>query len=147
MAISYKKREIEKKKAQKKKEKLRRREERKAEAPDSFAEMIAYVDANGNICDTPPEPDVVEEIELEDIQISIPKKEVSEDERPKGIVKFFDDKKGIGFISQSESPNDIFFHCSNAPKSIKQGDEVNFDIESGPRGLNAVCIEYCNTVE
>lgn len=142
MAISYNKREIEKKKAQKKKEKQRRREERKAEGPSSFADMIAYVDANGNICDTPPEPVAEEEIELEDIQISVPKLDEVEIERPKGTVKYFDEKKGIGFIRQNDLPDDLFFHCSNAPRDIKQGDVVSYDIERGLRGPNAVRIEY-----
>ena len=56
MAISFNKRELQKKKAQKKEEKLKRKEERKASGGNgSFEDMIAYVDENGVIIDTPPD--------------------------------------------------------------------------------------------
>lgn len=54
MAVSFNKRELQKKKEQKKQEKLKRKEERKASASGSFDDMIAYVDENGMITDTPP---------------------------------------------------------------------------------------------
>ena len=72
---SYRKKEVEKSKMQKRKEKQLKREERKKNGPSSFEDMIAYVDEFGVITDTPPEPSVKEEIKLEDIEISTPKKE------------------------------------------------------------------------
>jgi CspA family cold shock protein len=58
----------------------------------------------------------------------------------KGIVKFFDNSKGFGFIS-CEGKKDIFVHfkaiVSEGYKSLDEGDEVEFDIEEGPKGLQA----------
>jgi CspA family cold shock protein len=58
-----------------------------------------------------------------------------------GIVKWFDDRKGYGFIEQEEGP-DVFVHHSgiNASgfKSLREGDRVTFDIEEGIKGPAAV---------
>jgi len=55
MAISFNKKELEKKRKQKRKEKQQRKEERKASGSKSFDDMIAYVDENGIVIDTPPD--------------------------------------------------------------------------------------------
>ena len=57
-----------------------------------------------------------------------------------GIVKWFNDRKGYGFISQ-EDGNDVFVHFSSidAPgyKTLSEGDNVDFDIEESDRGPEA----------
>jgi len=59
----------------------------------------------------------------------------------RGTVKWFNDKKGYGFIEQEDGP-DVFVHHSNINaqgfRSLKEGDRVTFDIEQGKKGLTAV---------
>src|SRR6188768_3121374 len=96
------KKDMEKKKLQKKKEKEQRKEERKAAAKDgkSFEDMLAYVDENGNITSTPPDPTKKKVINEEDIVIGVPKKGPGEEVEVvrKGKVTFFNTSKGYGFI-------------------------------------------------
>lgn len=59
----------------------------------------------------------------------------------KGTVKWFNDQKGFGFIA-SETGSDVFVHHSsiqgNGFKSLEEGQEVEFEIEQGPKGEKAV---------
>ena len=139
-----KKKEKEKKKAKRREEKLQKKEDKKNN-PDStgFDDMIAYVDHNGNIIDTPPEQDdKPEEIDSESIEISIPKKTAEERSKDKsGVVNFFDTQKGFGFINDSVSDERYFFHQSNLIDQVEEGDKVNFTIQKGMRGMDAVNIK------
>jgi CspA family cold shock protein len=58
-----------------------------------------------------------------------------------GTVKWFNESKGFGFIQQSEG-EDVFVHYSgingNGHKSLSEGDQVSFDVQRGPKGLQAV---------
>jgi CspA family cold shock protein len=58
-----------------------------------------------------------------------------------GTVKFFNATKGFGFISQSDSRNDVFVHSSGLIDEIRENDKVKFDVEEGKKGLNAVNVK------
>lgn len=145
MAISSNKRELQKKKQEKRQEKQKRKEERKANpGSSSFEDMIAYVDENGVIVSTPPDPRNKKAVDIEEIVISVQKKEETEDAALEGFVEFLNSDKGYGFIKQTTSKFKYFFHVSNAPASIKEGNKVTFELERGPRGMNAVKIALTN---
>lgn len=55
-----------------------------------------------------------------------------------GIVKFFNEAKGFGFITNENGGKDIFVHTSALIDFIQENDHVSFDVENSDRGLNAV---------
>jgi cold shock protein len=56
----------------------------------------------------------------------------------KGKVKFFNETKGFGFITDSETGEEIFVHVTGLKEDIREGDEVSFETSQGKKGLNAV---------
>ncbi|MFC2104335.1 cold-shock protein [Bacteroidota bacterium] len=56
----------------------------------------------------------------------------------KGTVKFFNDSKGFGFIKDADSTKEYFVHSNGLKDSIRENDEVTYDLEEGKKGLNAV---------
>ena len=54
-----------------------------------------------------------------------------------GTVKFFNNVKGFGFILPDDGSKDVFVHQSGLLDEITEGDKVSFDVEEGPKGLNA----------
>lgn len=56
----------------------------------------------------------------------------------KGTVKFFNDTKGFGFITEEGTNKEHFVHISGLVDEIREGDEVEFDLQEGKKGLNAV---------
>jgi cold shock protein len=55
-----------------------------------------------------------------------------------GTVKFFNETKGFGFITPSDSKTDIFVHVSGLIDEIRENDEVTYEEEQGRKGVNAV---------
>src|SRR5690606_4469138 len=97
---TFNKKENEKKKIKKQQEKREKSEERKANSNKGkgLDEMMAYVDENGNISSTPPDPGKKKKINSEDIQIAIARQEhVEEDVVRNGVITHFNDSKGYGF--------------------------------------------------
>ena len=58
---------------------------------------------------------------------------------PTGKVKFFNQAKGFGFITD-ENGKDVFVHVSALSEELREGDEVSFDVEEGKKGPSAVNI-------
>lgn len=99
--------------------------------------MLAYVDENGNISSTPPDPEKRKVINSEDIEIGVPKRKEIEDPLKEGKIDYFDKNKGFGFIIQNDGLK-VFFHINQTTYPVKEGDTVNYTIERGPKGWNAV---------
>ncbi len=59
----------------------------------------------------------------------------------KGTVKFFNETKGFGFISDNETKEEYFVHISGLLDEINEGDEVEFELSEGKKGLNAVNVK------
>ncbi|MEN8118609.1 MAG: cold shock domain-containing protein [Bacteroidota bacterium] len=59
----------------------------------------------------------------------------------KGTVKFFNDSKGFGFISEEGSDKEHFVHVSGLIDEIKEGDTVEFELKEGKKGMNAVNVK------
>lgn len=141
---SSNKKETEARKQKKKKEKEQRREERKANSKDgnSLDEMLAYVDEDGNIVSSPPDPTKKKNIREEDIRINVPKKETVRHETiRKGIVTFFNDSKGYGFIKDQDTDESVFVHLNGLIDSVKENNKVTFEVEMGHKGPNAVRVK------
>lgn len=140
MADSWNKKEREKKKQQQKKEKAERKQERKEHSKgNSLDSMMAYIDENGNITSTPPDPSRRQEVKLEDIEIGVPKQAAPDpaDLIRTGTVSFFNTSKGYGFIRDHQSQESVFVHVNALSEAIQEQDTVTFEVEMGPKGLNA----------
>lgn len=130
------KKDKEKNKQARKKEKVARAEERKANSSKGkgLDAMMAYVDAEGNLVDTPPDMTNKIDIALEDIQLGAAKPDPEEDGLRKGIVTFFNTDKGYGFINDLRSQKSIFVHINDLIDPIKEKDKISFEIKQGPKG-------------
>ena len=59
----------------------------------------------------------------------------------KGTVKFFNDTKGFGFISEDGTSKEHFVHVSGLIDEIREGDAVEFELREGKKGMNAVDVK------
>lgn len=59
----------------------------------------------------------------------------------KGIVKFYNESKGFGFIKDQATEKEYFVHASGLVDEIGENDEVTFDLQEGKKGLNAVNVK------
>ncbi len=58
-----------------------------------------------------------------------------------GTVKFFNDAKGFGFVVDDASKEEYFVHVSGLIDEIREGDNVEFELKEGKKGLNAVNVK------
>jgi cold shock protein len=59
----------------------------------------------------------------------------------KGTVKFFNESKGFGFITDADSSKEFFVHASGLVDNIRENDEVTYELKQGNKGLNAVNVK------
>ena len=141
---TFNKREKEKQRQQQKKQKREKMEERKANAgkSKSLDDMMAYIDEDGNITSTPPDPKKKRVFNAEEIEIGVPKQsQGGEDEPNVGVVDYFNDSKGFGFIRDGQNGERLFFHVNQLQEELRESDKVTYDIERGAKGFNAVNIK------
>ena len=103
----------------------------------------SLVDENGMITSTPPDPTKKKDVKLEDIEIGVPSRDPDEEIDPirKGVVTFFNDSKGYGFIKDKETQESVFVHINNVLEEIKEGNMVIFEVEMGPKGPSATQVK------
>jgi cold shock CspA family protein len=139
---TWSKKEREKKKQKSKKDKEEKKQERRDHAKEgkSFDDMLAYIDENGNITSTPPDPRKRISVNAEDIEIGVPKQKPIDpaDLIRRGTVTFFNEAKGYGFIKDQESQESVFVHMNAFIDKIREGSKVSFEVEMGQKGPSAV---------
>jgi cold shock CspA family protein len=144
MADTWNKKEREKKKQQTKKEKEERKQERKESSKTkTLDDMLAYVDENGNISATPPDLSKVRKVKLEDIEIGVPKQAPVDpaDLIRTGIVTFFNESKGYGFIKDLQTQESVFVHVNGLKEAIKENNKVSFEVEMTHKGASAINVK------
>lgn len=137
---TFGKKEVKNKKEKKRKEKEQKRALKKNEGKKrSFNEMIAYVDEFGKISSTPPDPDKKTDIDAESIELTVTRNshDVASNSLRTGVVTFFNESKGFGFIRDLESNERIFVHVNNLIEPVSENDIVDFELAKGPRGADA----------
>jgi len=142
---TFRKKEKEKNRLKKRQDKIEKMEERKANAKKgkTLEEMMAYLDENGNISSKPPDERKKKVMKQEDVQIGTPKQHAAKEEDllRTGVVTFFNDTKGFGFIKDLQTNESVFIHVNRLSEAIKENDKVTFQTEAGLKGLSALNVK------
>lgn len=141
---TFGKKEKEKARLKKAKDKKEKAENRKANSGTgkSLEDMMAYIDEHGNITSTPPDPSRKLKVNSEDIQIGIAKRQdLPHDTVRNGVVSFFNEAKGYGFIRDLQTEESIFVHINALTGPIKENNLVTFETEQGQKGLSAINVK------
>ena len=139
MAESWNKKEREKKKQQAAQAKRDRRLERKEQGANgnNLSEMLAYVDENGFLTTAPPDKSQRVEINAEDIVLGVPKMDDLEPRREEGIVTYYNEEKGYGFIRDNRTKQSVFFHKKQLTGNVNLQTKVTFVTSKGLKGPEA----------
>jgi cold shock CspA family protein len=141
---TFSKKEKEKARLKKSKDKKEKAEDRKANAGKgkSLEDMMAYIDEHGNITSTPPDPSRKIKINVDDIQIGVAKQQdLPHDTIRNGVVSFFNESKGYGFIKDLQTQESIFVHINALTEPLKENNMVTFETEQGQKGLSAIKVK------
>lgn len=143
MAETWNKKEREKKKRQNKKDKAEKKQERRERNKINPESMFAYVDENGNLSSKPADPKKKIIVNVEDIEIGVPKHQDIDSENllRTGIITFFNNEKGYGFIQDQQTRESVFVHINSLSEPVKENNKVSFETQMGPKGLNAVNVK------
>lgn len=136
---TYNKKEVRNRKEKKRKEKAQKRLERRDKDKNGIDDMIAYVDANGVITSTRPDPDNFSPVDVNEIDISTPKAEELDEMSliHQGVVTFYNESKGFGFIRDKATRQSVFVHANNLMEPIKENNIVSFEVVKGVKGPSA----------
>jgi cold shock CspA family protein len=138
---TYLKRQKEEKKKTKRKEKDEKKESRKGESNKGkgFESMIAYVDENGQLSDTPPDPAKRKVLNLEDIQLGAHQPDPNDNsaDGDSGRVYYYNEAKGYGFIKDNQTKESVFFHLSDVLTPVKINDLVSYKKYRGAKSAEA----------
>ena len=105
----------------------------------SLEEQFSYIDENGNLTSEKPDPRKKRKIKAEDISLGVPDNSQSPPHKERsGIVKFYNEDKGYGFIRDDIDGENIFLHANNLNGQVREQDRVTFDIQKGPKGPVAI---------
>jgi cold shock CspA family protein len=139
---TFTKKDREKQRVKKQLEKKEKMNERKLnkEKGKSLEDMMAYVDDNGNLPNRPTDPRKKKVYRKDDMLISVPKQEDIPDVQRTGVVTYFNEQKGFGFINDSETGMRIFFHVNETSTLLNENDKVIFRLEKGPKGPVAMSV-------
>ncbi|HBE43842.1 MAG TPA: DNA-binding protein [Bacteroidales bacterium] len=138
---TFGKKEVRTRKEKKRKEKEQKRARKKNEGKKgSFNDMIAYVNEFGVITSTPPDPDKKSVVDAESIELTVNKNspENAPDPVKKGVVTFFNNSKGFGFIVDKDSNQRIFVHANSLQEPVRENDIVTYEIVKGVKGPSAI---------
>jgi cold shock CspA family protein len=141
---TFSKKEKEKARLKKSKDKKEKAEDRKANSGKgkSLEDMMAYIDEHGNITSTPPDPSRKIKVNVEDIRIGVAKQQdLPHDTVRNGVVSFFNESKGYGFIKDLETQESIFVHINALTEPLKENNMVTFETEQGQKGLSAINVK------
>jgi cold shock CspA family protein len=141
---SFNKKEVRKKKEKKRQDKVKKRIARKdVDKKGGLDNMMAYVDENGRLTNTPPDPASKKKTKAEDIEISIPRQDPNDKPDPirRGRLTFYNDSKGYGFIRDAETQESVFVHVNEFQDDIMEGNMVSFEVEKGQKGPAAVRVK------
>ncbi|MEE9374477.1 MAG: cold shock domain-containing protein, partial [Saprospiraceae bacterium] len=116
---TYNKKEKEKKRLKKREDKRQRKAERKAAPKRTGDQLFSYVDENGYITDTPPDPLKKRIIKAEDIKLGVPHKTAEDLTAPRvGKIEFFNSEKGYGFIKEDGTNEKFFVHVKGLLQEV-----------------------------
>lgn len=138
------KKEVKNRQEKKRKQKEQKRALKKSEGKkSSFDDMIAYVDEFGKITSAPPDPERKIDVSAESIELRITKNtpESGPGFLRKGVVAFYNESKGFGFIHDLESKERIFFHFKNLLEPVKENNIVTFETGKRQNRISAMNVK------